>query len=304
MKSILVTGASGFFGRNLITAMMQSKDDFRCYCVYHSQKPSIPDSRFHKLQADLLSEEGRQEVIKTAKATHCVHLAWHVPPKEFWTSPLNMDWLFASTKLFQNFAEQGGEVFIGAGSLAEYSWESGVLDEKQTPLMPNTLYGQAKKSLYDLLKHFRNAHHPAVKILWPRIGYFFGPHETEQKLIPKLIESVRKDLPMRLVCPELRRPYAHVQYFSEAILKLIRQEKPEDLTFNLSATHSYSLEEILNTIRESLSKEALSIQFGAYHDPASGPLDLTVKTTALENAVNYTIPETFAQDLRKLTSHI
>ncbi len=220
---ILITGASGFFGKSLISSLEKSTEDFECFCIYKENYLEVLDKRFQWAQCDLLNKKEAEQLIKIIKPTHLVHLAWHVPPQQFWTAFENIDWLNASTNLFQAFCENGGKAFVGAGTLAEYDWTKGILEETTAPLLPNTLYGQCKKSLYEILTSIRNTHYQQTKIIWPRIGYFFGENEPKEKLISKLIYNIKNALPVNLASPEFERPYAHVKYFGQAIAKLFRK---------------------------------------------------------------------------------
>lgn len=296
MKKILITGASGFFGKNLLHSFITKEEEFECFCVYNSQKINIIDKRFKWVKANLLDEQQSKKLIEEIKPTHCVHLAWHVPPQQFWSASENVSWLYGSIRLFQAFCENKGQMFIGAGTLAEYDWSSGILDEQITPLIPNTLYGQCKKSLYEILKVIRDTNYPEVNIIWPRIGYFFGPYESSQKLIPKLINSIKNDLPINLASAEFSRPYAHVKYFSEIISNILISDNSKNLDFNLSSSKSYALKEIVDFLAKNLNKDINNIKYDVY---PSKPIDLLVKVDYLK-ILGFEIPNTFFEDLRSL----
>ena len=303
MKKILITGASGFFGKSLLDALQGSRDDFKCYYVYSSKEIKTYDQRFQWVPRNLLNKDASSQLINELQPTHLVHLAWHVPPQQFWTAKENIDWVYASLNLFQAFCENGGKVFVGAGTLAEYDWSSGILDESLTPLYPNTLYGQCKKSLHDILVSLAKTHYPKVSIIWPRIGHFFGPQEPQAKLISKLIYSIQNNLPMNLASEEFRRPYAHVKYFGEIITKILMLNSVKELTFNMSASTTYSLGEIVECIKKTLGKDSDNIRYNAYSAPNTGPLTLEVHTKVLEEAINFKIPDTFFEDLKDLVNH-
>src|ERR1017187_3052767 len=152
MTVVLITGASGFFGKALISALSQGNRDDRFVCLSRDQTINHRDPRFTFIKADLLDSTFRQNLIEEIKPEVCVHLAWHVPPGVFWQSPENMRWREVSVSLFCEFCRAGGRVFIGAGTTAEYDWSAGFLDEATTPLAPHTLYGQCKKALHETIR--------------------------------------------------------------------------------------------------------------------------------------------------------
>lgn len=293
---ILITGASGFFGRSLIRALKKSIKNFECYCFYKTNAHALSDERFKWIQCDLLNLDETRQLLSEIKPTHLVHLAWYVPPQQFWTATENVDWLHASTHLFQEFCKNSGRVFIGAGTLAEYDWASGVLHGEETPLEPKTLYGQCKKSLHEILLHLRKIHSSQTKIVWLRIGHFFGSEEPKEKLIPKLINSIKNNLPINLAAADFKRPYAHIHYFGEITEKLLSLNEIDDLTFNMSTAHSYSLKEIADFIKQTLNMQSDKIMYDAY---PSMPLYIDVNTDCLKK-LGLEIPDTFFNDLTKM----
>ncbi len=293
---ILITGASGFFGKSLIRALEKSMKGFECYCLYKTNAHALSDERFKWFHCDLLNLDKTTQLLSEIKPTHLVHLAWHVPPQQFWTATENIDWLRASTHLFKEFCKNNGQVFIGAGTLAEYDWTSGVLDENETLLAPQTLYGQCKKSLHEILLNLRKIHSAQTKIIWLRIGHFFGLEEPKEKLIPKLINCIKNDLPINLASKDFKRPYAHIRYFGEITEKLLSLNEITDLTFNMSTDHSYSLKEIADFIKQTLNKQSDKIMYDAY---PSMPLNVSVNTDCLRK-LGLHIPDTFFNDLTKM----
>ena len=294
---ILITGASGFFGRSLINALQLESGDFEVFCPFRSNTFDMEDSRFQWVPCDLLNSEDIKTLISDLKPTHLVHLAWYVHPQKFWNAKENFDWLDASIQLFQAFCEHKGQVFIGAGTLAEYDWTNGVLDEFNTALAPNTIYGQCKKSLHELLLSFRNTYSPDTKIIWPRIGYFFGDYEPKEKLISKIIDHIKRDLPLNLASPDLKRPYAHVKYFGQCITQLLMFDKKQDLTFNMSVSTLHTLNEMVECVRSQLCGTSSKIYYDTYK---AEPIILSVKDNILREQVGFTIPDTFFEDLEKL----
>jgi nucleoside-diphosphate-sugar epimerase len=296
---LLLTGASGFFGKSVIQALKQTKETIEVFYIYHLNSLTLDDARFHEIQCDLLHQEQVRKLMNEVKPDCMIHLAWHVPPHQFWSAPNNVDWLFSSIHLFKTFCENGGKQFIGAGTLAEYDQTGGKLDEQYTPLKPNTLYGQCKKSLHELLVALRNANQYKTNIIWPRIGFFFGPGEPSEKLIPKLIHHIKNDIPMDLADASWSRAYAHVRYLGDMFAKLVTTNQFLDLTFNASGSIQYRLDEIVSHLQKILGKSRENLNFGVY---PSNPISLSVNTTILKEQVGLEIPDTFFRNLEQFTS--
>jgi len=295
----LITGASGFFGKALIEVLAQTKEERQFICLYNSNKWDICDPRFIWVQADLLDILCHQGLMEKYKPTHCIHLAWHVPPQNFWHAQENLEWLQASIYLFKAFCESGGRVFLGAGTLTEYDWSTGVLEEGKTPLLPNSLYGQCKKSLYEILKIIRASQYKDTVLIWSRIGYFFSVDEPSQKLISRLINSLITGAPLKLVDKNTKRPFAHVKYLGGFLANILLKQR-EDLVFNLSTTKTYALEEVVDFISSKLNTVPRNIAYGAYISPAREPLSIEIKTDILKGIFGNNIPDTFFDDLAEM----
>ena len=117
MKTVLITGASGFFGKSVLRALKAGDEQDRYICIGHRHVLDRDDSRFEWVQTDLLKKDAICHLIETYQPSHIIHLAWFVEHGAFWHASLNVDWLWATTQLFDAFLKHGGRHFIGAGTI-------------------------------------------------------------------------------------------------------------------------------------------------------------------------------------------
>src|SRR5438093_1344954 len=108
MKTVLLTGASGFIGRHCIEPLLA-----RGYEVHavssrpNDGGPSRPGLRWHR--ADLLQPGAASALLGALRPSHLLHLAWYVLPGKLISAPENFAWVTASLELIQRFAEHGGK---------------------------------------------------------------------------------------------------------------------------------------------------------------------------------------------------
>ena len=295
MKTILITGASGFYGKSVINALKKIKSTaYKAICVYHTQElPLEKDDRFIGIKADLMDPASHERIMNEYKPTHIIHLAWDVTPVKFWQSQNNLHWLNISCSLFKNFCNIGGKSFLCAGTMAEYGTKDRDASEDEINLSPSSLYGECKVSLHKLLIHIRDQFSNGPLILWPRIGSFFGENEAPEKLIPKIIDHIQYEKVINLSSPETKLTYAHVRYAGEAIIKSVT-EGNIDLTFNLTGPQEYTMKSIADYILQYMDRSKELVKYDAYQNHG---LARPLEAHNLQTIVGYKVPNTFFQDL-------
>ena len=115
---VLVTGASGFIGRQCCLQL-----DSLGYEVHAVSSNSHPKGTIKWHRADLLDTQQISDLMDHIKPTHLLHLAWYVEPGKYWNSIKNYHWVRASLNIIEKFSELGGERVVVAGTCAEYEWE-------------------------------------------------------------------------------------------------------------------------------------------------------------------------------------
>lgn len=184
MRRALVTGATGFIGRQVLAPLKA-----RGYEL-HAVARNLPADRRTDIvwhEADLLDREARAGLMRSVKPSHLLHLAWIAEHGVYWESPLNVAWIEASQDLVEQFQAAGGSRAVAAGTCAEYDWtapqlKDGDCVERTTPRRAATLYGQSKLRFADWL-----AQRPGLSSAWGRLFFLHGPGEDARRLVPSVI---------------------------------------------------------------------------------------------------------------------
>lgn len=211
---VLVTGASGFIGRPAAGMLVGSGAEVH---AIGRRDPGIAGLTYHRL--DLLDGADLAPLLARLKATHLLHLAWVTTPRLLWTTEENLDWLAASVRLARAFAAAGGRRGAIAGTGAEYCWSGPVLDERSTPLLPATPYGQAKASLFQVLEKF--APKLGLSLAWGRIFVPFGPREKPGRLLPDTILALLEGRSVELTDGLQRLDFMHVDDVAAGLVELL-----------------------------------------------------------------------------------
>ena len=214
MKRVLVTGAGGFIGRQVLGPLLAR--GFEVHAVGRSSIPST-DVRFHR--ADLLDAMAIGDLVRGVAPTHLLHLAWDTVPGEFWTTRKNLDWVAASLRLYRAFVAAGGRRVVTAGTCAEYDWGHALLDEARTPCVPATLYGLAKRDLHAMLSTASDL--DGVSFASGRVFFPYGPGERPGRLVSDVTTALLDGRPAETTPGSQLRDFVYVVDVARAFAALI-----------------------------------------------------------------------------------
>lgn len=272
-RRVLVTGASGFIGKQVVHALRGHADQI--HTVQHTAR-QMSDSFNHTV--DLMNPEQVDRLIERIQPTHLIHLAWYAEHGKFWSSRLNLDWVAASLKLFETFAEQGGERAVFAGTCAEYDWENSPLNEQTSANNPGTLYGICKNALRQIIEKY--AVQTSVSVAWARIFFLYGPGEHPNRLIPSILNPLLNDQPAIVRSGAHIRNLMHVNDIAAAFVKILNSSATGIV--NVAAGEEISLGDVARTLGEMTGKSHL-LQIENAAGSRENPLLLTADTTKLKS---------------------
>jgi nucleoside-diphosphate-sugar epimerase len=224
VKLVLVTGATGFIGRHVVTALEQESKNsgFELHAISRRAPDGADDkSPSHTVwhRADLLSPAS-DCIVKQIRATHLLHLAWVTERSTYWTSEENFDWVVASERLLRSFRDGGGQRFVGVGTCSEYAPSLVPYAEMATPLAPWSLYGASKAALSFLAPAVLG---PNLSSAWARLFYLYGPGEPVGRLVPTLLATAAAGSTLRAHADHVR-DFLHVSDAARALLTLLQAD--------------------------------------------------------------------------------
>jgi nucleoside-diphosphate-sugar epimerase len=255
VKTVLVTGASGFIGSHCVPPLIE-----RGYEVHATSTKTFNGNRdgvnWHS--CDLLGAGSARALLADVKPTHLLHLAWYVVPGKLISAPENFSWVHSSMDLLREFSEQGGKRVVACGSGYEYDWNYGYCSERLTPTVPNTIYGSCKQALCVLQQSF--AAHAGLSSAWGRVFFLYGPNEHPQRLVSSVILSVLDGTPAKCSHGRQVRDYLHVHDVANGLVALLDSDVRGAV--NVSSGQATALREIVLAIGRLLGRPEL-IQLGA-----------------------------------------
>ena len=273
MKRVMLTGASGFIGRQTVPYLLAA--GFEVHAAGTRPIEGLREVMWHTV--DLLDASSARRLVAAVQPSHVLHLAWHVPPGQFWTSLENVRWVQASVEILLAFAEHGGRRWVSAGSCAEYDWSgSGTCQEDETPLAPATLYGACKGALHSIQLHV--ARQAGFSVATGRVFHVYGPYEPPARLAPSVIRALLRGEAAPCTHGRQIRDFLHVEDVARAFVTILDSEC--ESAVNIGAGVPTSIRHVVETIASEIGRMDL-LSVGALAAPPNDPACLVPDTSRL-----------------------
>lgn len=215
MDRVLLTGASGFIGRQCLEQLMNRGVEI--HAVSRRTQKSTADVTWHEL--DLLKDGAVRGLISSLRPTHLLNLAWNAEPGLYWTTQENLRWVRVGLEMIEAFSENNGERIVMAGTCAEYDWNYGWCSESKTPLSPVSLYGKCKYALFSILESYSKQ--VELSSAWGRVFFMYGPQEHSSRLVSSVTKSLLLGQPARCTAGTQIRDFMHVSDVASAFIALL-----------------------------------------------------------------------------------
>ena len=241
---VLVLGASGFVGANLLKLILAHRGDV---VGTASNLPAwrlegVPDN--HVRAVDLLVESNLDQLLATVRprtVLNCVAYggySFQSDSELIYKTNFNL-----TAALLRKLEPSGIAAYVHAGSSSEYGDHAAGPTEDSLP-SPNSDYAVSKVACANLLYYYGHTKRfPCVNL---RLYSAYGPLEDASRLVPAIVrEGIQGRLPP-FVCPDVSRDFVYIDDVCEAFVRAAvnLQEEHYGESFNLGTGRRTTIGEV------------------------------------------------------------
>lgn len=294
LQTAVVTGPTGSIGVALCKRLLQEQITVYAVCNPNSSRKHVLPSGVHIVECDLQElAQLPQKIEETVDAFF--HFAWAktmgAGRNDMHAQVGNIQGTLAAAEAA---CRLGCQVFIGAGSQAEYGRVEGLLQEK-TPCFPENGYGMAKLCAGQMSRV--QCHEAGVDHVWARILSVYGPYDNGVSMISGTIRTL-----MAGGCPGLTKgeqlwDYLYSEDAADAFYRMALWGQ-DGAVYPVGSGQVHPLRSYVEQLRDSIDP-ALPLNFGAVAYAPQQVMHLQADISRLTEDTGFEPQTTFQKGIKK-----
>lgn len=258
---ILVTGASGFIGREACAEAVRRGHQVLAIVRGHAGGGLPPEVATASGSLESVPWQEIGEFMPDA----VLHLAWITQPGVYLHSDENERLLEASREFLGRCLAMGVSHIAVAGTCLEYQSAAEPLDEETSALADPFPYVRAKRQLWNWLKVETAGGLTAAS--WLRIFYPYGPGEHERRLPTLIMRQLATGQKIQLRTPDSVKDYVYVTDLASAICEVLEHRLAGPV--NLGSGAGIRIHDLALKIARAMNVESSLVEAAPVpdHDP-------------------------------------
>lgn len=295
MKRIIVTGATGCVGSAIVRRALAKGLEVTCIVHQGSKRlQNLPQDDHVSVVECNLSDYASMQLLGVYDAF--IHLSWE---KTFGASRDDAEVQMRNIQYTLNachLAERCGcQVFVGAGSQAEYGVQSVDLTP-DLPVNPESGYGIAKFAAGKLSAMLCKS--LGMRQNWVRILSVYGPNDGENTLISYVIRELKAGRSPELTKCEQMWDYLYADDAADAILAIAEKGK-DGKVYPLGSGKGRRLSEYIEDIHYIINP-SVEIKYGVKDYYPHQPMHLVAELTDLKKDTRWSPQYSFLDGMKTL----
>lgn len=298
VKNILVIGATGFIGSNLVKLLLDK--GFNIYVFIRSN--SITGTKrldnlknINRIICTL--EEFIDNADKLPEFDICYNLAAYYIDDKNLNEMVdgNINFLLS---IIEFCSKNKTKLLINTGTCFEYGFNNGELLNEESKILPHSIYGASKASAVIMGNTYARLKN--INMITLRLFGVYGPNENLNKFIPAIIDASLKNKNIYLTeCTQIR-DYMYVEdvvdiYYRVAFCKNIVNYE----VYNICTSCRCSLKEIVDIIAKISNCNYDIFKFGKLEFRNNEVMNFIGDNTKLKSILDWEPRYTLEEGLRK-----
>lgn len=267
-RRILITGASGFVGRQVINSLENENVDIIIVIRGEKNNLFINNKNIKKIITTnnlfVESEKWWEDIL--TKIDTIIHLAWYVETKDYLQSIKNIECLQGTISIAKAAISTGVSRFIGIGTCFEYEFNNEIIST-ETNLKPNTPYAASKAATFLALSQLLPSQ--SIEFAWCRLFNLYGEGEKPERLVPYIKNKISKGEAVELTSGNQIRDYLDVKEAGYLITKVALGSLQGPI--NICSGVPVSIRSFAEKIAEEFNQKKL-LKFGARPENKTDPM--------------------------------
>ena len=246
MKRILITGATGFIGKNLLKILSKKNYEIK---IISRKKVENDEKNISIINNDLSNINNFIQEIINFNPEIIIHLAWEdIPDFSFEKSYLNLNNSIRFLSMIRKFCNIKKIIISGScfelGSSPEGSYSEKDLGES------HDFFTWAKQSLKNWLEIDSKKYN--YDFLWMRIFYVYGPGQRKESLIPYILTSLNNNLIPNIKALNNKLDFIYIEDVVSAFVNSIERNCKSGI-YNIGTGKSNSVLKVFKEIENIMS---------------------------------------------------
>lgn len=247
-KKVLVTGATGLIGRELIEPLLESEFDVYAITI----DDFVPSKNITWIKGNLFNENFIKETFDTVKPEYLLNMAW-ATTGDYLKSDINYRFLNAGINLLTHFKDNGGKRVVYAGTCFEYKFKDHPLKETDELDANKSVYTFCKNKLHEVSEYFCKMN--GISFGYGRIFYVYGRNEDKTRLTGMILDKLSHNQEVIIKSGSLIKDYMYSKDIAGAFVKFL--DSNIEGTVNICTGEPISIKEFALEIEHSMQKSGL-----------------------------------------------
>lgn len=301
---ILITGASGFVGANLLKLILGHRADVYGTCQKEPGWRLKDVDETHIIANDFNDSVLTTNLIRRLKPQTVFHCVAYGAYSFETDSNLIYETNFLSlANLVQTLRTEGCGVFVHAGSSSEYGSNSAAPTE-ESPHHPNSPYAVSKNAASSLLWFSgKSLGFPCLNL---RLYSVYGPLEDTSRLVPTMVRLAITDRCYpQLVSPEVSRDFVYVDDVCEAMVLAAVRIHPGIYgeSINIGSGEKVTVRDLALLVRDTFELDVDPV-FGSMNERAWDLVDWYSNSRKAEATLGWRAETSLSEGLTRTASWI